>query len=158
MNLKNSFKLMACIAIPLIVGAVSGIATSSNIKTWYVYLNKPSFNPPNWVFAPAWTILYILMGISLFLITQAKSSHIKSKALYLFFMQLFLNFAWSFIFFYFHQVGWALVEIAFLWISIILMIRQFYKINSWSGYLQIPYLLWVSFASILNASIWYLNS
>lgn len=155
--MKKLFNLIACISLTLVVGAVSGIATASSIADWYVSLNKPSFNPPNYLFGPVWTLLYILMGISLYLITQVGKSPLKTRALTVFFIQLFLNFSWSFLFFKFHFIGFAFIEIVGIWLAILLMILTFYKLNKTAAYLQIPYLLWVSFASVLNGSIWFLN-
>lgn len=150
-------KLFISISLPLIVGGLAGYATSSNISNWYIYLNKPWFNPPNYLFGPVWTALYILMGASLFMIWKSPSGKFKTQALIIFSIQLLLNFSWSFIFFYFHQTGWALVEILLLWISIASMIYAFYRVSRPSAYLQIPYILWVSFATALNGAIWFLN-
>ncbi|MCK9220150.1 MAG: tryptophan-rich sensory protein [Bacteroidales bacterium] len=149
--------LVVCIALPLVVGSISGIATVENVTTWYITLNKPIFNPPGYLFGPVWTLLYILMGISLFLIWTSVSGPLRTQALWVFGVQLILNFAWSFIFFHFHQPGWAFAEIILIWTSIILMILAFYRISKTAACLQIPYLLWASFASILNGSIWILN-
>jgi benzodiazapine receptor len=142
--------------LSLIVGGLSGYFTASNIATWYVTLNKPFFNPPNYLFGPVWTVLYLMMGISLGMIINAKHSN-KNKSLIIFSIQLVLNFFWSVIFFSLQSPGWAAIEIIALWLSIIYMIRNFYKINKWAGWLQIPYLLWVTFASVLNISIYVLN-
>lgn len=155
--MKNIVRLIFSISLPLLVGAVAGYATSTNISNWYVDLNKPWFNPPNGVFGPVWTILYVLMGISLFMVWKTVATELRSRALWAFFIQLALNFAWSFLFFQFHEAGWAFVEILLLWVSIVYMIFLFNRINKVSAYLQVPYLLWVSFAACLNFSIWYLN-
>ena len=154
----NKFlKLCLCIIIPLLIGAVSGFATASSINTWYVTFHKPFFNPPNYLFGPVWTTLYMLMGISFYMILQSRNSKYKKGAIYLFCIQLFLNFCWSFIFFKFQYLGLALIEIIMMWISILAMIIWFTKLNKTAAYLQIPYLCWVSFAAVLNASLWYLN-
>ena len=154
----NKFlKLCLCIIIPLLIGAVSGFATASSINTWYVTLHKPFFNPPNYLFGPVWTTLYILMGVSFYMILQSRNIKYKKGAIYLFCIQLFLNFCWSFIFFKFQYLGLALIEIIMMWISILAMIIWFAKLNKTAAYLQIPYLCWVSFATVLNASLWYLN-
>ena len=155
--MNKYIKLTLCILAPLTVGAISGFATASSISTWFVGLNKPSFNPPNYLFGPVWTVLYLLMGISLFMVLQSASNTNKKNAIRIFIVQLFLNFCWSFLFFKYQQLGIALVEISVLWISILAMIVTFKKINTRSAYLQIPYLLWVSFATVLNASLWMLN-
>lgn len=157
MKIKNLAVLIICIIIPVAVGSVSGIATNSGLSDWYVALNKPSFNPPNFVFAPVWTALYTLMGISLFLIWQSSRSGARIHALIIFSIQLFLNFAWSFLFFYFQKPALAFIEIVMIWFAILFMIILFYRVNKWAAFIQIPYLLWVSFASVLNAAIWQLN-
>ncbi len=155
--MNKIIKLILCIVLTLSIGAISGIATASGINNWYVTLNKPVFNPPNYLFGPVWTVLYILMGVSFYLILQSKNAILKNRAITIFFIQLFLNFSWSFLFFKFQLVGITFIEIIILWVSIIIMIVAFYKINKVASWLQIPYLLWVSFASVLNGSIWILN-
>jgi translocator protein len=156
--MNRYLKLILCITAPLIIGAISGIATAKNINNWYVILIKPNFNPPNYLFGPVWTFLYLLMGISFYIILQSPKHEIKKQAILIFCIQIFLNFCWSFLFFKYHWLGIAFIEIILIWLSIITMIINFYKINKIAAYLQIPYLLWVSFASVLNGSIWYLNS
>lgn len=151
-------KLIICILICLSIGGISGYITANEIPAWYSTLNKPSFNPPNWIFTPVWTLLYILMGISLWLIWKSDvSSTIKNTAIFIFAIQLILNFFWSIIFFSFHQLGFSLIEIALFWIFILLSIFKFYPISTTATYLLIPYLLWVSFASVLNFALWKLN-
>jgi translocator protein len=156
---KRSFSLLVliiCLAIPLLVGAIAGYATATNVTGWYVSLKKPEFNPPNQVFGPVWTVLYLLMGFTLYKIVVSKTRS-NRKALLLFSIQLVLNFLWSFLFFYYHLVGLALVDILLLLVFIILLIRETRQLNTVAAYLQLPYLFWVAFASCLNASIWYLN-
>lgn len=155
--MNRFLKLTLCITIPLLIGGMSGFATANSISSWYVGINKPSFNPPNYLFGPVWTTLYILMGISLFMILKSPANEMRKKALLIFSIQLFLNFLWSFIFFNFQLLGLAFIEIILMWLSILTMITIFSKINKTAAYLQIPYLLWVSFASVLNGSIWFLN-
>ncbi|GGH78382.1 tryptophan-rich sensory protein [Filimonas zeae] len=150
-------KLIISLAIPLAVGAVAGIATSSNVDTWYPQLNKPSFNPPNSVFGPVWTVLYILMGISLYLIWRMPVSFARNNALRLFFFQLALNFLWSFLFFEWHLIGWALTDIVLLLVSILFCIALFRRVQRIAAWLFVPYLLWVSFATALNFAIYRLN-
>ncbi len=157
--MNNIFKLVIAIAIPLIVGSTSGFFTITGVESWYQTIQKPSWNPPSWIFGPVWTSLYIMMGIALFLIWKSPlSSDIKRTAILLFAIQLVLNFFWSFIFFYQHQIGWALVEIIALWLLILLTIFAFAKINTTAAWLLVPYISWVSFASILNFTIWKLNN
>lgn len=140
----------------LTLGIASGFSTINSINNWYQFIEKPTFNPPNWIFGPVWTILYILMGISFGLVWH--SNHINKKnALILFTIQFILNLAWSFLFFNQHLLGIAFIEIIIMWLFILLTIKSFYSINKTAAFLLIPYLLWVSFASVLNGAIWYLN-
>lgn len=157
MNKSQIFKLIVSLLLPLGSGAIAGMFTAEAIPEWYASLNRPSFNPPNWVFGPVWTCLYILLGISMFLIWKQKASKERNLAIFVFLIQLILNFGWSFIFFYFNLIGLALLEIILLWISIVIMLVSFYKIKPMAAYINIPYLLWVSFATILNAAYYFLN-
>ena len=155
--MSKTIKFILCVALTLSIGAIGGIATASGVNGWYVTLHKPVFNPPNYLFGPVWTVLYILMGISFYIILQSRNPILKTRAIVIFCIQLFLNFCWSFLFFKFHLVGLAFIEIICIWLSILIMIITFYRINKTASYIQIPYLLWVSFASILNGCIWALN-
>ena len=155
--MNRYIKLSLCITFPLLIGGISGYATATSINDWYVGINKPSFNPPNYLFGPVWTILYILMGISFYRILQSPQNTQQKNAIIIFCIQLFLNFCWSFLFFNFQLLGISFIEIIMMWISILTMIYTFSKIDKTAAYLQIPYLLWVSFASVLNGSIWFLN-
>jgi len=156
--MNNTVKLVIALALPLLVGFTSGMFTMEGVKTWYLTINRPTWNPPNWVFAPVWTTLYILMGIALFLVWKSDSSaELKKIAIALFIVQLFLNFCWSLIFFKWQQPGWAVVELAALWITILLTIFAFAQVNKTAAWLLVPYISWVSFAGILNYTIWRLN-
>ncbi len=155
--MRKIFLFIVCLVVPLTIGAISGIATSSGLKDWYFNLNKPYFNPPGYLFGPVWTFLYLLMGISFYLILQEKKSTFRKKAISIFILQLSLNFLWSFLFFKFQLLGLAFIEILLIWLSILWMILEFKKLNKTAAYLQIPYLLWVSFASLLNGTIWWIN-
>ena len=157
MSKTQILKLLVSIILPLSLGAIAGMFTSQSVPEWYATLNRPSFNPPDWIFGPVWTALYVLMGISLFLVWKQDVSKERNLAILIFLFQLLLNFAWSFIFFYFNMIGLALVEIILLWISISVMLILFYKIKPIASYINIPYLLWVTFASVLNASYFLLN-
>ena len=151
-------KFFISVGIPLLVGGLGGFFTSSAVNGWYVLANKPSFNPPNWIFAPVWTLLYLLMGIALYLVWKSEANKgLKRQAIGLFAIQLVLNFFWSIIFFYAHQPGWAFVEIIALWAMILLTILWFGKISPAAAWLLVPYISWVSFASLLNFAIWILN-
>jgi benzodiazapine receptor len=151
-------KLFISILIPLLVGAISGYFTSSGVNGWYEAANKPWFNPPNWIFAPVWTGLYIMMGIAFFLVWKTETYRsVKQSAVFLFAAQLILNFFWSLIFFKMQQPGWAFAEIILMWVTILLTILAFGKISSTAAWLLVPYISWVSFATVLNYSIWRLN-
>jgi tryptophan-rich sensory protein len=156
--MNNLFKLIISVAIPLAVGGISGFFTVTGVESWYQTINKPSWNPPNWIFGPVWTTLYLMMGVALFLIWKSDSSDIlKRTAIILFAVQLLLNFFWSFIFFDQQQIGWALVEIIALWLFIFMTIFAFGNISKIAAWLLVPYISWVSFATILNYTIWKLN-
>ena len=145
--------------ITLGVGAVASYFTIPQVKSWYLTLHKPSFNPPNWLFGPAWFLLYVMIAIAAYIIWIRRSSEPKYlNARIAYFVQLFLNFSWSIVFFGMHQVLSALIIIVLLWVSIVLTIRAFGKINKTAARLLIPYLLWVSYACMLNAAIFMLNS
>ena len=152
-------KLFISILIPLLVGGISGYFTSSGVNGWFATANKPWFNPPNWIFAPVWTALYVMMGIALYLVwrTETISSSVKQTAVILFVIQLTLNFFWSLIFFKLQQPGWAFAEIIIMWLAILFTILWFGKISSTAAWLLVPYICWVSFASVLNYAIWKLN-
>jgi translocator protein len=155
--MNKKIQLALCLTGPLLIGAISGIATATGINSWFESLNKPFFNPPAYLFGPVWTFLYLLMGVSFYLILQSGEHLFRNKAIIIFMIQLGLNFAWSFLFFKYQLPGIAFIEIILIWMSILIMIRLFYKINRLAALLQIPYLLWVSFASVLNGAIWWLN-
>ena len=154
----NPVAFVINIAIPLAVGATGAFFTASSVKTWYTTLNKPSFNPPNTIFAPVWTTLYIIIGISAYLIWQKRHT-IKHfpRTIAIYAIQLILNLMWSFIFFYAHQIGVALFEIIVLLLVVITNALTFYKIDKLAGLLFIPYILWVSFATVLTYNIFILN-
>ena len=156
--LKRALLLISFILVPLLIGGISGYVTVSAISSWYSTLVKPSFNPPNWIFGPVWTSLYILMGYSSYRIYQSPKSDIRNQALTIYGVQLIFNFFWSILFFKFHLLGVALIEISILLVSLIMMFIRFKQIDRTAAFLNIPYLIWVSFATILNASIWYLNA
>lgn len=152
--MKKIWKLVLSILFPFLASAIGGVFTSNSISTWYVHLVKPSFNPPNWIFGPVWTMLYLLMGISFYLVWVKKY---YKPAFFIFGVQLALNALWSIIFFGIKSPLYAVIEIVFLWASILIMIVYFYRINKTSAYLLIPYILWVSFAAVLNFAIFMLN-
>jgi benzodiazapine receptor len=139
-------------------GLIGSVATFPSIPTWYASLDKPPFNPPNWIFGPVWTTLYTLMGIAAFLVWRKGIRNREVKiALGIFVVQLVLNTLWSVIFFGLNSLAGGLVVIVVLWIAILLSIITFFRISKVAGALLIPYILWVSFATILNFSLWQLN-
>ncbi len=158
--MKRFYKLIISVILPVMVGWVSSYFTASSVKTWFVTLKKPVFNPPAWLFAPVWTTLYILMGIAFYLIWKNNIAKydLKKRAISFYFIQLLLNFFWSVIFFYARQPGWAFAEILILLLMICVTTFYFYKISKTAGWLMVPYILWVCFAAVLNYSIWQLNS
>jgi len=155
MNMNKWAKLIASILICQMAGFVGSIFTASSIPTWYADLQKPTFSPPNWLFGPVWIILYTLMGISLYLVFN-KKKNIKTP-LILFAVQLILNSIWSILFFGLQNPFYAFIEIIILWIAILLTIISFYKVSKNASLLLLPYIIWVSVATILNYYIWVLN-
>ena len=157
--MNNAIKLILSIAIPLAVGFTSSFFTITGVGSWYQTIQLPSWNPPDWIFGPVWTTLYMMMGIAFYLIWKANTTrNQKNYAILMFVLQLIFNFFWSFIFFNQHEPGWAFTEIVALWILILVTIFTFAKINNIAAWLLVPYISWVSFAAILNYTIWKLNS
>jgi translocator protein len=181
MKNNNLIKFLLSIIICELAGVVGSIFTAPAIKGWYGTLNKTALNPPNWIFGPVWTTLFLLMGISFYLVwsknfTANKSTKVlkikawnswsqelwvgswqKANVILIFVFQLVLNICWSIIFFGFRQPGLAFFELLMLWFAILYAIINFYRISKPASYLLIPYILWVSFAGFLNLSIWMLN-
>jgi len=145
-------------AMPFFTAFVSSAVTMPSIPSWYAQLNKPWFSPPNWVFGPVWTLLFTFMGVALFLVLKKGLKKEKNRqAFAVFILQLVLNFLWSFLFFFAHQPLFAFIDIVALWLGIITTIVLFEKISKLASRLLWPYLVWVSFASILNLAIVLLN-
>ena len=155
--MSNTLRAIISIGVCLAVGAVSGLFTADAIPTWFTTIQKPSWNPPNWLFGPVWTTLYVLMGIAFFLVWRSPNSADKSRAMWAFGTQLVLNFFWSFIFFKQQNISGAFIEILFMLAAIVVTIVLFSKVNRTAAWLLAPYLAWVSFASFLNFTIWQLN-
>jgi len=150
--------LLFALTLPLLAGFLGSLATTPNIPTWYAGLNKPFFNPPNWLFAPVWTLLYLLMGFSSYLVYLRFGFSKKSQAYFVHYLsQLLLNSAWSFAFFALHSPFLGLLIIAPLWYLIYRLIILARLLVPFASYLLFPYLVWVSFAVLLNASILVLN-
>lgn len=146
--------LVACLA----AGGLGAIATTPEIAGWYSTLVKPSWNPPAGVFGPVWTTLYLMMGVAAWSVWKPAGLKAAARPLTLFGAQLGLNVAWSWIFFGLHQPGWAFVEIVILWLAIVATTVAFFRRTPVAGWLLVPYLAWVSFAGVLNFTIWRLNS
>jgi len=181
MKYNNLLKLFVCIIICELAGSIGAIFTTPAIGSWYATLNKPSFNPPNWIFGPVWTTLFVLMGVSLYLVWSKKwvvLNEIGSKKaikinslskkfllgkwqkvniIIIFSTQLFLNIVWSVIFFGAQSPAVAFFELIMLWFAILFTIINFYRVSKAAALLLLPYILWVSFAGILNYFIWILN-
>jgi translocator protein len=192
---RRIVRLVIALALPFVAGGVGGWATAQGVGDWYPTLAKPSFNPPSWVFGPAWTLLYILMGLAFFLVWDQEASDGKGLvgargearvgareggllgargdvpggpwgggllgtrlAMALFGVQLFLNALWSFLFFWAQAPGWAFAEILLLWAAIAGTMVLFFRLRPLAGWLMTPYLGWVTFAAVLNYSIWTLNT
>lgn len=151
-------KLAAAVFVCLSAGFIGSFFTVGAIPTWYATIQKPAFNPPSWVFGPVWTTLYVLMGISAYLIWMKGWDKKEVRiALFMFSLQLFLNVLWSVLFFGINRIFYAFIEIVFLWAAILATILLFNRISRNAALLLIPYILWVSFAAFLNYSLWQLN-
>jgi len=158
MKFSEILKLVASVILCQLAGFLGSFFTTPSIPTWYATLKKPFFTPPNWIFSPVWTGLFILMGLSLYYLWR-KPDHPKfTKALIFFFVQLILNILWSAAFFGFRAPFLGLMEIVFLWVAVLFTTLNFLKVSKFAGLLLIPYLLWVGFATLLNFSLWILNS
>lgn len=155
----NLSKLVVSILLCQFAGLIGSVFTASSLENWYLFLEKPAFNPPAWVFFPAWVTLYTLMGISLYLVWEKglQEQEVK-KGMFIFGIQIGLNALWSILFFGLKSPYYAFVEIVLLWFAILLTILKFRKISKTASYLLFPYILWVSFAMLLNYYIWILNS
>ena len=157
MTLVDTLKLAGSLLVCQMAGFLGSLFTTPAIPNWYATLSKPSFTPPNWVFSPTWIGLFVLTGISLFLVWRRQGHPHFPFALMFFSAQLILNVLWSIAFFGLKSPLLGLIDILLLWVAILLTILTFLKISRWAGGLLIPYLLWVSFAGVLNFSLWTLN-
>ena len=158
MKKGDTLKLVVSIVVCQLAGMIGGLFTASSVDTWYATLTKPAFNPPNWLFSPVWITLYVLMAVALFLVwRQGLQIEGVKSALIVFGLQLALNTLWSLLFFGLKMPLLAFIEIVVLWCLILITIFKFKKISKIAGLLLIPYLLWVSFAAVLNFFLWYLN-
>lgn len=155
---RSPLKLLAAIVICNFAGIIGSLVTTTGEGSWYAAIEKPSFNPPGFVFGPVWTTLYILMGISLYLIWMEGTGRREVRLALIFFStQLVLNALWTFLFFGLQSPFLGLVEIIILWLFIVATIVAFYRFNKTAAFLMVPYLAWVTFAAFLTYSIWILN-
>jgi len=157
MKINDILKLVASIIICQLAGLLGSLFTTPAIPTWYATLRKPFFTPPNWIFSPVWISLFILMGISLFFVWRRQGHPQIKIALIFFLVQLILNVLWSMAFFGLRSPLIGFIDIILLWIAILLTIQNFLRVSKFAGVLLFPYLLWVSFAALLNFSLWVLN-
>jgi benzodiazapine receptor len=156
---NNIFKLVVAMALPLAVGGLSGAMTARSVETWYPNLVKPSFNPPAWIFGPVWTVLYLMMGVAAYIVwKRGLDADGVRIALGAFLIQLVLNGLWSLLFFGLKSPSAAFAEILVLWLAIGITVWLFWRVVPAAGALLLPYWAWVSFATVLNGSIWRLNS
>ncbi len=149
--------LFAFIILCLAVSAGGGAITATSVDTWYQALEKPTFNPPDWLFAPVWNLLYLLMGIAAWRVWGLTSSRALRLVFLVFGLQLCLNLIWSYLFFGLQRIDLALVEIVILLVVIFINMVMFRNIDRLAGLLLVPYVAWVTYATILNASLWVLN-
>ena len=158
MFIQNCKKLFLAFGVTFLTALIGSLLTSSAVTTWYQTINRPSFTPPNWLFGPAWTTLFILMALAWFLILKTGPTNKYYKtANYIFIIQLLLNAFWSFLFFYLQNPFLAMLEIIVFWLVLVLNFTYFYRINKKAAWLFVPYIAWVSFAAFLTYSIWRLN-
>jgi tryptophan-rich sensory protein len=157
-DMTKIIKLTCSVAVCILIGFLGSFSTRGSVTTWYADLSRPSFTPPDWIFGVVWPILYVMMGISAFIIWNKGLDKREVKvALGIFGLQLILNGLWTPIFFGLHLIGFALIEIVMMWAAILLTIISFWKISKSATLLFLPYILWVSFAIVLNASLFILN-
>lgn len=159
--MKNKYKsLILILLVTFLSSSIAGWVTRINIDPWYQTLNKLSFSPPNWIFGPVWTILYAFMSIAIWIVYEkykASDGHFSKKIMRLYFYHLIINLSWSFVFFYFHLILMAFINILLLIFAIILLMSLYYPKSKISFALMIPYLAWVSFAAILNFGLYLIN-
>ncbi len=157
MNWKKWKPYLISVVIALAVGAISGLLSMGGMEKYAESVVKPALTPPGWVFSVVWTILYTLMGISAAKVWLSTDGVARDKGLNLYVTQLIVNFFWSLIFFNAQAFGFAAIWLLLLWALVFLMIRQFYKVDKYAALLQIPYLVWLTFAAYLNIGVWLLN-
>ena len=154
---KQWWGLAGFVALAMAVAALGSLFTSSGMGSWYAALEKPSFNPPSWVFGPVWTTLYVMMAVAAWLVWKRAGAGAAGMALGAWLVQLALNLTWSGIFFGLRAPGWAFAEIIVLWIAILLTTALFFRHSRVAGWLLVPYMAWVTFAAVLNFAIMRMN-
>jgi tryptophan-rich sensory protein len=154
---QEALGLVVFLVVCLAVSALGGLLTASSVDGWYTTLNKPTFNPPNWVFAPVWTALYVLMAIAGWRVWRSAGPAVRRRPLVVFGVQLALNLLWSLLFFGLQQIGLALLDISLLLLAISVNTVLFWRVDRLAGWFFVPYVLWVGFALVLNLSLWLLN-
>ena len=157
MKINNTLKFFIAVFVCQLAGIIGSVFTSPAIGKWYAFIKKPSFSPPNWVFAPVWTLLFLLMAVSLYLIWKKEKTKERKTALWIFSYQLLLNILWSILFFGLQSPLAGFIEIIILWLAILATIITFFPLSKPAGLLFLPYLGWVSFAALLNFFLWRLN-
>lgn len=156
--MKDWKLLIVSLVLPFAAAAIGSLSTSGAIDTWYRTLERPMLAPPNWVFGPVWTLLYLMMGIAFYLVwRRGTGAPFVKPGILIFLVQLALNTVWSLLFFGAENITAALIDIVFLWLAIVATIYLFFKVSRTAAYLLVPYLLWVSFATYLNYGFWVLN-
>lgn len=156
--LQQSIGLAVFVLICFAAAGLGGLVTAANIPNWYAAIIKPTWNPPNWIFGPVWSCLYLMMAVSAWLVWRQVGLAGTKLPLVLFAIQLALNSLWSALFFGLHSPGMAAVEIVILWLAIVATMVAFFRSSKIAGWLLVPYLAWVSFAAVLNFTIWRLNT
>jgi benzodiazapine receptor len=157
LNRESWLSLVPFLTVCFAAAGIGSLATRGSLRTWYSELRKPDWNPPNWVFGPIWTILYAMMALSAWLVWREVGWAGAKFALLLFAVQLALNTAWSVVFFGMHAIGAAFAEILLLWMMIIATTVAFCSLSFLAGWLLLPYIVWIAFASYLNFRIWQMN-
>lgn len=154
---RDFLVLAGWLALCFVVAGLGGAATSTSVSTWYLELEKPSWNPPSWVFGPVWTVLYAMMAVAAWLVWRVPPSTERSAGLRVFGVQLALNLLWSCVFFGLRNPGWAFLEVVLMWTAIAVTMRCFLRLSRPAGWLLAPYLAWTTFAATLNFTLWMLN-
>jgi len=149
--------LLLILIVSFTAAAIGGYATADSVRTWYPTLVKPTWNPPSAIFAPVWTLLYMMMSVAAWRIWLRPELPDARPTLRLFFVSLVLNVLWSVLFFGLHRPGWALLEVVVFWGTLVVLLGRFRRMDAVAGWLWVPYVAWVTFATVLNAAVWWLN-